>query len=145
MYRIWSKTGGSSDPSEPPPPPSIPTPLIMSLRQHLLLNGMYNSIKVTNGMKTFDQIFSPLFLLFNSVKMTTTGLYLEAQSARSTWTTETSKGPTPRCIKGGEYSPPGGGARLGPKYARMCVSKSEGHGSFFNFKGVKLFMGKNLC
>ena len=27
--------------------------------------------------------------------------------------------------------------RLGSNYARMCVSKSEGHGSFFSFKGVK--------
>ena len=28
------------------------------------------------------------------------------------------------------------GGRLGPKYARMCVSKNDGHESFFNFKGV---------
>ena len=30
-----------------------------------------------------------------------------------------------------------GGGRLGSSYARMCVSKSEGHGSFFSFNGVK--------
>ena len=30
-----------------------------------------------------------------------------------------------------------GGGRLGSKFARMCVSKSEGHGSFLGFKGVK--------
>ena len=28
----------------------------------------------------------------------------------------------------------GGGGGLGPNYARMCVSKSEGHGSLFCFK-----------
>ena len=31
---------------------------------------------------------------------------------------------------------PGGGG-LGSKFARMCVSKSEGHRSIFGFKGVK--------
>ena len=31
----------------------------------------------------------------------------------------------------------GGGGRLGSKFARMCVSKSEGHGFFSGFKGVK--------
>ena len=35
------------------------------------------------------------------------------------------------------FTPGGGGGRLGSNYARMCVSKSEGHGSFFGFKGVK--------
>ena len=47
----------------------------------------------------------------------------------------------------------GGGGRLSSNYARMCVSKSEGHGSFFGFKGVKmgvkfaasLIMGENFC
>ena len=29
------------------------------------------------------------------------------------------------------------GRRLGSNYAQMCVSESEGHGSFFSFKGVK--------
>ena len=29
---------------------------------------------------------------------------------------------------------PGGGGRLGFNFTRMCVSKSEGHGSFFGFK-----------
>ena len=28
----------------------------------------------------------------------------------------------------------GGGGRLGSNYARMCVSKSEGHGSLYGFK-----------
>ena len=32
---------------------------------------------------------------------------------------------------------PEGGGRLGSNYARMCVSKSEGHGFFFSFKSVK--------
>ena len=36
-----------------------------------------------------------------------------------------------------EVGPGGGGGRLGSKFAWMCVSKSEGHGSFFRFKGVK--------
>ena len=31
----------------------------------------------------------------------------------------------------------GGGGGLGSKYAWMCVSKSEGHGSFFSFREVK--------
>ena len=31
----------------------------------------------------------------------------------------------------------GGGGRLGSNYVRMCVPNSEGHGSFFGFKGVK--------
>ena len=31
----------------------------------------------------------------------------------------------------------GPGGLLGSNFARMCVSKSEGHGSFFGFKGVK--------
>ena len=35
------------------------------------------------------------------------------------------------------HSKPGGGGRLGCNYARICVSKSEGHGSFWGFKGVK--------
>ena len=29
---------------------------------------------------------------------------------------------------------PGGGGRLGMNHASMCVSKSEGYGSFFGFK-----------
>ena len=29
---------------------------------------------------------------------------------------------------------PGGGGRLQLQYARMCVSKSEGHGSLFGLK-----------
>ena len=29
------------------------------------------------------------------------------------------------------------GGRLGLKHARMCVSKSEGNGFFFGFKGMK--------
>ena len=29
------------------------------------------------------------------------------------------------------------GGRLGSNCAQMCMSKSEGHGSFFSFKGVK--------
>ena len=29
------------------------------------------------------------------------------------------------------------GGQLGSNYARMYVSKSDGHGSFFIFKGVK--------
>ena len=29
---------------------------------------------------------------------------------------------------------PGGGGRLGINYARMCVSKGEGYGSFFGVK-----------
>ena len=38
----------------------------------------------------------------------------------------------------GYHGPRGGGREgLGPNYARMCVSKSAGHGSFFSFKGVK--------
>ena len=53
------------------------------------------------------------------------------------------------------------GGRLGSNYARMCVSKSEGHGSFFWLQGsemsqnislnrglkfaASLNMGKNLC
>ena len=36
---------------------------------------------------------------------------------------------------GSLVSAPGG--RLGSNYAWMCVSESEGHGSFFSFKGVK--------
>ena len=32
---------------------------------------------------------------------------------------------------------PLGGGRLGSNYARMCVSKNEGHGPFFGFKEVK--------
>ena len=35
-----------------------------------------------------------------------------------------------------EPSPQGGGT-LDSKHAQMCVSKSEGHGSFFGFNGVK--------
>ena len=31
----------------------------------------------------------------------------------------------------------GGGRRLGSNFAWMCVSKCEGHGSSFGFKGVK--------
>ena len=31
----------------------------------------------------------------------------------------------------------GGGGALGSSYAQMCVSKSEDHGTFFCFKGVK--------
>ena len=30
-----------------------------------------------------------------------------------------------------------GGGRLGLKHALMCVSTSEGNGSFFGFKGMK--------
>ena len=30
------------------------------------------------------------------------------------------------------------GGRLGFNYSRMCVSKSEGHGSFFSFKGSEM-------
>ena len=30
-----------------------------------------------------------------------------------------------------------GGGQLGSKLARMCVSESEGHGSFFGFNGVQ--------
>ena len=30
-----------------------------------------------------------------------------------------------------------GGGYLGPNYAQMCVSKSEGHGSVLSYKGVK--------
>ena len=37
----------------------------------------------------------------------------------------------------GTPPPGGGGGRLGSKFARMCVSKSEGHGFFLGFKGVK--------
>ena len=54
-----------------------------------------------------------------------------------------------------------GGGRLGSNFARMCVSKSEGHGSFFWLRGsemsennslkmgvkfaASLIMGNNLC
>ena len=31
----------------------------------------------------------------------------------------------------------GGGGMTWFNFTRMCVSKSEGHGSFFSFKGVK--------
>ena len=31
----------------------------------------------------------------------------------------------------------GGGGQLGFKHARMCVSKSEGNGSFFDNRGLK--------
>ena len=37
---------------------------------------------------------------------------------------------------GGRGEDPGGGGP-GSNYARMCVSKSEGHGSSFSFKGEK--------
>ena len=40
-------------------------------------------------------------------------------------------------LGGGVQGRGGGGGELGSKYAYMCVSKSEGHGSFFSFKGVK--------
>ena len=37
--------------------------------------------------------------------------------------------------------PPGGGGggqlAIGSNYAQMCVSKSDGHGSYFSFRGVK--------
>ena len=35
------------------------------------------------------------------------------------------------------WSPEEGGGGLGSNHARICVFKSEGHGSFFRFKGVK--------
>ena len=38
---------------------------------------------------------------------------------------------------GGGGGGSGGGGGLGSNCALMCVSKSEGHGSFFSFKGVK--------
>ena len=41
-------------------------------------------------------------------------------------------------IQRGVQSRRGEGGRLGSNYARICVSKSKGHGSFFSFKGVKL-------
>ena len=31
----------------------------------------------------------------------------------------------------------GGGGGVGSNYARTCVSKCKGHGSFFSFKGMK--------
>ena len=34
-------------------------------------------------------------------------------------------------------APKGGGGQLGLNYARMCVSISDVHESFFSFKGVK--------
>ena len=48
-------------------------------------------------------------------------------------------------------NPPRGGGGRGDLVPTVpgCVSKSEGHGSFFSFKGVKfaasLNMRKNLC
>ena len=40
---------------------------------------------------------------------------------------------------------PGGGGRLCLNFTRMCVSKSEGHGSFMGIKcGTSINMGQEL-
>ena len=52
-------------------------------------------------------------------------------------TSNTSRGEGYPVSKKALEKPGGGGGQLGLKHARMCVSKSEGNGSFFSIKGMK--------